>query len=179
MLQGSIVNCQLSDASQQECEDKRQFLKSQLRLAWSGEAVKQGVAHAKKAEYDTALGCYKKVSPYTHTFAIGLRHTGRLHHTIQCNVVQMILSSCTVHIQHQQCTQMCNATTCQQDQESSTGFLIHHAPSGILCWTATLVDSTRCYECHALIQLSAYGGAIEWHSLLYSKLLLTQTGKVR
>lgn len=66
MLQGSIVNCQLSDVSQQECEDKRQFLKGQLRLAWSGEAVKQGVAHAKKAEYDTALGCYKKVLR-THT----------------------------------------------------------------------------------------------------------------
>lgn len=66
MLQGSIVSCQLSNDSQQETEDKRQLLKSQLRLAWSGEAVKQGVVHAKKAEYDTALGCYKKVTPYTH-----------------------------------------------------------------------------------------------------------------
>lgn len=60
-LQGSVASCQLSSDSLQATEDKRQLLKSQLRLAWSGEAVKQGVAHAKKAEYDTALGCYKKV----------------------------------------------------------------------------------------------------------------------
>ena len=92
LLQGSIVNCQLSDASQEECEDKRQFLKSQLRLAWSGEAVKQGVAHAKKAEYDMALGCYKKVPPYTHTFAISPRHTSPLHHATHCNLVQIALS---------------------------------------------------------------------------------------
>ncbi|KAL3154385.1 hypothetical protein ABBQ32_013861 [Trebouxia sp. C0010 RCD-2024] len=59
-LRGSVASCQLSSDSLQATEDKRQLLKSQLRLAWSGEAVKQGVAHAKKAEYDTALGCYKK-----------------------------------------------------------------------------------------------------------------------
>ncbi|KAL3139727.1 hypothetical protein ABBQ38_004032 [Trebouxia sp. C0009 RCD-2024] len=59
-LRGSVASCQLSSESLQATEDKRQLLKSQLRLAWSGEAVKQGVAHAKKAEYDTALGCYKK-----------------------------------------------------------------------------------------------------------------------
>ena len=66
MLQGSIVSYELSSEVQQETEEKRQFLKSRLRLAWSGEAVKQGVAHAKKAEYDTALGCYKKVTPHTY-----------------------------------------------------------------------------------------------------------------
>ena len=65
-MQGSVVSCQLSNDSQQATEEKRQLLKSQLRLAWSGEAVKQGVAHAKKAEYDTALGCYKKVIQATH-----------------------------------------------------------------------------------------------------------------
>ena len=62
-LQGSLVSRQLSSESQDATEEQRQFLKSQLQLAWSGEAVKQGVAHAKKAEYDAALGCYKKVSP--------------------------------------------------------------------------------------------------------------------
>lgn len=60
MLQGSVASYQ---TSQQATENKRQLLKSQLRMAWSGEAVKQGVAHAKKAEHDTALGCYKKVCP--------------------------------------------------------------------------------------------------------------------
>ena len=62
-VQGSVVSCQVSNENQEATEEKRQFLKSQLRLAWSGEAVKQGIVHAKKSEYDAALGCYKKVSP--------------------------------------------------------------------------------------------------------------------
>ena len=60
-VQGSVMTDQLSSASQDATEDARQQLKSRLRLAWSGEAVKQGVSHAKKGEYDAALGCYKKV----------------------------------------------------------------------------------------------------------------------
>ena len=61
-IQGSVIRCQLDEESQRATEDARQLLKSQLRLGWSSEAVKQGVAHAKKGEYDAALGCYKKVS---------------------------------------------------------------------------------------------------------------------
>ena len=93
MLQGSIVNCQLSDASQQECEDKRQFLKSQLRLAWSGEAVKQGVAHAKKAEYDMALGCYKKVHPHTLALLPSVPDTQALFITAHTAMLSKILLS--------------------------------------------------------------------------------------
>ena len=94
MLQGSIVSCQLSNDSQQQTEDKRQLLKSQLRLAWSGEAVKQGVVHAKKAEYDTALGCYKKVTSYTHLpWALDIS-LFLLLITVQCCLF------CTAHIQH-------------------------------------------------------------------------------
>ena len=99
MLQGSIVNCQLSNDSQQETEDKRQFLKSQLRSAWSGEAVKQGVAHAKKAEYDTALGCYKKVAPYTHlpwALDISLVSTQR-------NVAQLVLPTASIDNEQSPC----------------------------------------------------------------------------
>lgn len=59
-LRGSVIRCQLDEESQRATEDARQLLKSQLRLGWSSEAVKQGVAHAKKGEYDAALGCYKK-----------------------------------------------------------------------------------------------------------------------
>jgi len=60
-VQGSALNSQLDSESQQATEDSRQRLKAQLKLGWSSEAVKQGVAHAKKGEYDAALGCYKKV----------------------------------------------------------------------------------------------------------------------
>ncbi len=60
-MQGSALRCQLDKKSQEVTEEARQHLKSQLRLGWSAEAVKQGVAHAKKGEYDAALGCYKKV----------------------------------------------------------------------------------------------------------------------
>ena len=94
MLQGSIVSCQLSSDSQQETDEKRQFLKSQLRLAWSGEAVKQGVAHAKKAEYDTALGCYKKVTPYAYLPWALNTSLFLLHITVHC------CPSWTAHIQH-------------------------------------------------------------------------------
>lgn len=61
-MQGSALTSQLDSESQQATEDSRQVLKSRLRLAWSSEAVKQGIAHAKKGEGDAALGCYKKVS---------------------------------------------------------------------------------------------------------------------
>ncbi len=60
-MQGSALHSQLDSESQQATEDSRQLLKAQLKLGWSSEAVKQGVAHAKKGEYDAALGCYKKV----------------------------------------------------------------------------------------------------------------------
>ncbi|DBB03932.1 TPA: hypothetical protein ACH3X1_013012 [Trebouxia sp. C0004] len=59
-LRGSALNSQLDSESQQATEDSRQLLKVQLKLGWSSEAVKQGVAHAKRGEYDAALGCYKK-----------------------------------------------------------------------------------------------------------------------
>ncbi|KAA6424453.1 MAG: hypothetical protein FRX49_05665 [Trebouxia sp. A1-2] len=59
-LRGSALDSQLDSESQQTTEDSRQFLKAQLKLGWSSEAVKQGVVHAKKGEYDAALGCYKK-----------------------------------------------------------------------------------------------------------------------
>jgi hypothetical protein len=60
-VQGSALNSQLDSESQQATEESRQLLKAQLKLGWSSEAVKQGVAHANKGEYDAALGCYKKV----------------------------------------------------------------------------------------------------------------------
>ena len=106
-LQGSVVSCQLSTAAQEATEENRQSLKSQLRLAWSKEAVKQGVMHAKKAEYDAALGCYKKVcmcassmhsfrfAPYSRTAVIShreamqrlriTRHTPALHDSLNCH----------------------------------------------------------------------------------------------
>lgn len=96
MLQGSVVSCQLNNDSQQETENKRQYLKNQLRLAWSGEAVKQGVAHAKKAEYDTALGCYKKATPYTHLpWALGISLFPLLIAVQYCPIH-------LAHIQHEQ-----------------------------------------------------------------------------
>ncbi len=60
-MQGSALHSRLDSESQQATQDSRQLLKAQLKLGWSSEAVKQGVAHAKKGEYDAALGCYKKV----------------------------------------------------------------------------------------------------------------------
>ncbi|DBB07868.1 TPA: hypothetical protein ACH3X3_009268 [Trebouxia sp. C0006] len=59
-LRGSALHSRLDSESQQATQDSRQLLKAQLKLGWSSEAVKQGVAHAKKGEYDAALGCYKK-----------------------------------------------------------------------------------------------------------------------
>ena len=56
------MRSQLTTQYQEGMEDKRQFLKAQIRLGWSAEAVKQGVAHAKKGEHDAAISCYKKVS---------------------------------------------------------------------------------------------------------------------
>ncbi len=67
-MQGSALNSQLDSESQQATEDSRQLLKAQLKLGWSSEAVKQGVVHAKKGEYDAALGCYKKVGSLQHYY---------------------------------------------------------------------------------------------------------------
>ena len=61
MLQGSTIQDQLSFQQQDNTEEQRQLIKAQIRLGWSAEAVKQGVAHAKKGEYDSAISCYKKV----------------------------------------------------------------------------------------------------------------------
>ena len=61
MLQGSATQDQLSSQQQDDTEEQRQLIKAQIRLGWSAEAVKQGVAHAKKGEYDSAISCYKKV----------------------------------------------------------------------------------------------------------------------
>ena len=41
LTQGSVMTNQLSHESLEATEDARRFLKSRLRLAWSGEAVKQ------------------------------------------------------------------------------------------------------------------------------------------
>lgn len=61
MLQGSITQDQLSSKQQDDTEEQRQLIKAQIRLGWSAEAVKQGVAHAKKGDYNSAISCYKKV----------------------------------------------------------------------------------------------------------------------
>lgn len=60
-IQGSVLQDQLSFKQQDDVEDQRQLIKAQIRLGWSAEAVKQGVAQAKKGQYDSAIGCYKKV----------------------------------------------------------------------------------------------------------------------
>lgn len=64
-MQGSVVLHQLSTKHQDDTDDQQQLIKAQIRVGWSAEAVKQGVTLAKKGEYDSAIGCYKKVKGST------------------------------------------------------------------------------------------------------------------
>lgn len=64
-VQGSAIADQLSNKRQEVVEDQRQLIKTQIRVGWSAEAVKQGITHAKKGDNDSAISCYKKVRSHS------------------------------------------------------------------------------------------------------------------
>lgn len=76
-VQGSAIADQLSNKRQEVVEDQRQLIKTQIRVGWSAEAVKQGITHAKKGDNDSAISCYKKVR-FTICCLAVLHHASRI-----------------------------------------------------------------------------------------------------
>lgn len=109
------MQSQLTTQYQEGIEEKRQFLKAQIRLGWSAEAVKQGVAHAKKGEHDSAISCYKKVS--------------RADSLVTARAVNLNVQVVQHYIQHPACNPSC----------TNSGALARH----ILCVSRLMISPSH------------------------------------